>query len=106
MDDRIALLYLHKLSRTTPILCNGWPETWYEWHKVMPALAKDYTVIAPDLLDIEDSSKPLTGYDGETDIHKLGFKRIFLRWFPFQQLPDLPEAFRLKGEYVFILVLS
>ena len=30
------------------VLLHGWPETWYSWHKVMPALAKNYTVIAPD----------------------------------------------------------
>ena len=30
------------------VLLHGWPETWYGWHKVMPALAKNYTVIAPD----------------------------------------------------------
>jgi hypothetical protein len=67
------------------ILLHGWPETWYEWRHVMPALAKNYTVIAPDLRGLGDSSKPLTGYDGKTteeDIHqlvsKLGFKQIFL----------------------------
>ncbi|MGA9149124.1 MAG: alpha/beta fold hydrolase, partial [Candidatus Nitrosopolaris sp.] len=48
------------------VLLHGWPETWYEWHKVMPALAKNYTVIAPDLRGLGDSSKPLTGYDGKT----------------------------------------
>ena len=31
------------------VLLHGWPETWYSWHLVMPALAKNYTVIAPDL---------------------------------------------------------
>ena len=31
------------------VLLHGWPETWYAWHLVMPALAKNYTVIAPDL---------------------------------------------------------
>src|ERR671939_174624 len=36
------------------VLLHGWPETWYEWHKVMPALAKNYTVIAPDLRGIGD----------------------------------------------------
>jgi pimeloyl-ACP methyl ester carboxylesterase len=48
-------------------------------------LAKNYTVIAPDLRGLGDSSKPFTGYDGKTteeDIHqlvsKLGFKQIFL----------------------------
>src|SRR4249920_452783 len=67
------------------VLLHGWPETWYEWRHVMPSLAKNYTVIAPDLRGLGDSSKPQTGYDGKTvaeDIHqlvgKLGFKTIFL----------------------------
>jgi pimeloyl-ACP methyl ester carboxylesterase len=67
------------------VLLHGWPETWYAWHKVMPALAKNYTVIAPDLRGLGDSSKPPTSYDGKTvaeDIHQLvtqlGFKTIFL----------------------------
>jgi pimeloyl-ACP methyl ester carboxylesterase len=67
------------------VLLHGWPETWYAWHKVMPALAKNYTVIAPDLRGLGDSSKPPSGYDGKTlaeDIHQLvtqlGFKTIFL----------------------------
>ena len=67
------------------ILLHGWPETWYEWRHIMPALAKKYTVIAPDLRGIGDSSKPLTGYDGISVaeiIHQLvtqlGFKTIYL----------------------------
>jgi pimeloyl-ACP methyl ester carboxylesterase len=67
------------------VLLHGWPETWYAWHKVMPALAQNYTVIAPDLRGLGDSSKPPTGYDGKTlaeDIHQLvtqlGFNTIFL----------------------------
>jgi pimeloyl-ACP methyl ester carboxylesterase len=67
------------------VLLHGWPETWYAWHNVLPALAKNYTVIAPDLRGLGDSSKPVTGYDGKTvaeDIHqlvtKLGYKTIFL----------------------------
>src|SRR5215510_12034581 len=66
------------------VLLHGWPETWFEWRHILPALAKDYTVIAPDLRGLGDSSKPLTGYDGKTvaeDIHQLvtqmGFKKIF-----------------------------
>ena len=67
------------------VLLHGWPETWYAWRHVMPALAKNYTVIAPDLRGLGDSSKPPTGYDGKTvaeDIHQLvtqlGFNTIFL----------------------------
>ena len=41
---------------------------------IMPALAKNYTVIVPDLRGLGDSSKPVTGYDGKTtaeDIYQL-----------------------------------
>jgi pimeloyl-ACP methyl ester carboxylesterase len=67
------------------ILLHGWPETWYEWRKIMPGLAKHYTVIAPDLRGLGDSEKPGSGYDKKTladDIHKLvlqlGYKNIYL----------------------------
>jgi pimeloyl-ACP methyl ester carboxylesterase len=67
------------------VLLHGRPQTWYEWRHVMPTLAKNYTVIVPDLRGLGDSSKPLTGYDGKTvaeDIYQLvsqlGFKQIFL----------------------------
>src|SRR6188472_750291 len=67
------------------VLLHGWPQTWYEWRHVMPALAKNYTVIVPDLRGLGDSSKPITGYDGKTtaqDIYQLvsqlGFNKIFL----------------------------
>ncbi len=56
------------------VLLHGWPETWYEWRHVMPALAQNYTVVAPDLRGLGDSSKPVTGYDGNTtaeDIYQL-----------------------------------
>ena len=60
-----------------PVLSNKYTisaHTWYGWRQVMPALAKNYTVIAPDLRGLGDSSRPLTGYDGKTtaeDIHQL-----------------------------------
>jgi pimeloyl-ACP methyl ester carboxylesterase len=67
------------------VLLHGWPQTWYEWRHVMPALAENYTVIVPDLRGLGDSSKPTTGYDGNTtaeDIYQLvsqlGFNKIFL----------------------------
>jgi pimeloyl-ACP methyl ester carboxylesterase len=67
------------------VLLHGWPQTWYEWRHVMPALAKNYTVIVPDLRGLGDSSKPLTGYDGATTaedlyqlVSQLGFNKIFL----------------------------
>jgi cephalosporin-C deacetylase-like acetyl esterase len=53
------------------VLIHGFPETWYEWRHVMPALAKNYTVIVPDLRGLGDSSKPSTGYDGKTTAEDL-----------------------------------
>jgi pimeloyl-ACP methyl ester carboxylesterase len=48
------------------ILLHGWPETWYEWRKVMPALASTFTVVAPDLRGLGLSEKTQTGYDKHT----------------------------------------
>ena len=63
------------------VLLHGWPQTWYEWRHVMPALAK----IIPDLRGLGDSSKPGTGYDGNTTaediyqlISQLEFNKILL----------------------------
>ena len=30
------------------LLVHGWPETWYYWRLVMPALARDFQVVAVD----------------------------------------------------------
>ena len=48
------------------LLVHGWPETWYAWRFVMPALARDFTVIAPDQRGIGLSDKPTDGYDTAT----------------------------------------
>src|SRR4029077_16864536 len=45
------------------VLLHGWPQTWWEWRHTMAALAPHYTVIAPDLRGLGDSSRPLGGYD-------------------------------------------
>jgi len=52
----------------------------------MPALAKNYRVIAPDLLMLGDSSKPFTGNDGNItaeDIYqlltRLGLQKIYFQ---------------------------
>src|SRR6185437_6982205 len=43
------------------VLLHGYPQTWYMWRKVMPALAEQYTVIAPDLRGSGGSDAPATG---------------------------------------------
>lgn len=48
------------------VFLHGWPQTWYEWRKIIPALADRFTIIAPDLRGLGDSERPLTGYDKRT----------------------------------------
>jgi pimeloyl-ACP methyl ester carboxylesterase len=68
------------------VLLHGWPQTWWEWRHVIPGLAESYTVIAPDLRGLGDSSRPLAGYDKKTianDIwllicERLGHSSFFL----------------------------
>jgi pimeloyl-ACP methyl ester carboxylesterase len=48
------------------LLVHGWPQTWYAWHLLMPALARDFTVVAVDQRGIGLSDKPAEGYDTGT----------------------------------------
>jgi pimeloyl-ACP methyl ester carboxylesterase len=48
------------------LLVHGWPQTWYAWRLVMPALARQFHVIAPDQRGRGLSGKPEDGYDTGT----------------------------------------
>ena len=45
---------------------HGWPQTWYAWRMLMPALARDFSVVAVDQRGIGLSDKPQDGYDTAT----------------------------------------
>lgn len=47
------------------LLLHGHPQTHMMWHRIAPTLAKDFTVVAPDLRGYGDSSKPPTSPDHE-----------------------------------------
>jgi pimeloyl-ACP methyl ester carboxylesterase len=64
--DAVMLHYVTMGEGPPLVLLHGWPQTWYEWRRIMPALAERYTVIAPDLRGLGDSSRPLAGYDKQT----------------------------------------
>lgn len=64
---------------------HGWPQSWYEWRKIIPPLAEQFTVVAPDLRGLGDSERPMVGYDKRTlasDVYalakSLGFSQIGL----------------------------
>ena len=45
------------------LLIHGWPQTWYAWRLVMPALARHFQLIVPDQRGCGLSGKPEDGYD-------------------------------------------
>ncbi len=42
------------------LLLHGWPHTWFLWHKVMPELARQHRVIAPNMRGIGGSRLSVT----------------------------------------------
>jgi haloacetate dehalogenase len=72
------------------LLLHGYPQTHAMWHKVAPALARDFTVVAPDLRGYGDSGKPksdpahfvyskrATAADMVAVMEKLGFRSFRL----------------------------
>ena len=65
--DGLRLHYVVGGEGKPLILLPGWPQTWWEFHKVMPALAAaGRRVIVVDLPGMGSSDKPATGYDKKT----------------------------------------
>jgi pimeloyl-ACP methyl ester carboxylesterase len=82
---RVSLHVVTAGSGVPLVLLHGWPQTWHEWRKVIPALAARYRVVAPDLPGLGESSRPEGGYDKKTiaaDLvemcHALDLKRFHL----------------------------
>jgi pimeloyl-ACP methyl ester carboxylesterase len=48
------------------LLVHGWPQTWYAWRMLMPALAGSFSVVAVDQRGTGLSGKPRSGYDSAT----------------------------------------
>ncbi|HEV2886734.1 MAG TPA: alpha/beta fold hydrolase [Jatrophihabitans sp.] len=66
-----SLHYVKGGSGPALVLLHGWPETSWEWHKVMPALAQTHTVIAIDLPGLGLSTIPADGFDAAHTARRL-----------------------------------
>lgn len=78
----VVLHYVRAGEGDPVVLLHGWPQSWYCWHKIMPALSERYAIIAPDLRGLGDSSRPLDGYDKATiaeDIRKLVHEHLNIK---------------------------
>ncbi len=70
----VTLHYVSAGAGEPVVLLHGWPQTWFMWRDVIPMLAEHFSVIAPDMRGLGDSSRPASGYDKKTvaqDIAKL-----------------------------------
>ena len=62
LANGITINYVRGGAGPTLVLLHGYPQTWYMWRKVLPALAEHFTVIAPDLRGAGGSDAPTDGY--------------------------------------------
>jgi len=62
----VTLHYVRQGEGRPVVLLHGWPGFWYDWRRIIPALAEKADVIAPDFRGYGDSDKPdlspLEGY--------------------------------------------
>jgi len=72
-------------GKKTLVLIHGFGDTSRMWIPLFDEFGKDFTIIAPDMRGLGESSRPTTGYDKKTiaaDIHELvgglGYEKINL----------------------------
>jgi pimeloyl-ACP methyl ester carboxylesterase len=69
-----TLHYVRGGTGPAVILLHGFPQDWYEFHQIMPRLAKQFTVIAVDLRGVGGSAATPDGYEAAhlaADVHQL-----------------------------------
>lgn len=64
--NQVRLHYVTQGEGELVILLHSVMEFWYSWRYQIPALARRFRVVVPDLRGCNDSEKPATGYDLDT----------------------------------------
>ncbi|MFJ8689723.1 alpha/beta fold hydrolase [Micromonospora wenchangensis] len=64
--DGVTMHYVTGGTGEPLVLLHGWPQSWYSWRAIMPALAEKHTVYALDLPGLGDSVGAPSGYDKAT----------------------------------------
>jgi pimeloyl-ACP methyl ester carboxylesterase len=72
------------------------------WRKIMPAIARHYTVVCPDLRGNGDTSKPEAGYDSRTmaeDVRQLAEQLGYSSYYLVAHDMGGPVAYALAAAY-------
>ena len=71
--DGVKLHYVAGGQGPVVLLVHGFGQTWYEWHQLMPLLARSRTVVVPDLpgLGLSGPPRSYAGQDVSDTLHKL-----------------------------------
>ena len=56
--DGVQLHYIRVGQGPSVVLLHGWPGFWYDWRRILPRLAQQADVIAPDFRGFGESEKP------------------------------------------------
>lgn len=64
--DDVKMHYVTGGEGPPLVLIHGWPQTWFEWRDIMPALAEHRTVYAIDLPGLGDSEGDPRSFDKKT----------------------------------------
>ncbi|GAA3663772.1 alpha/beta fold hydrolase [Microbacterium marinilacus] len=64
--DDVRMHYVTGGEGPPLVLIHGWPQTWFEWRDIMPALAEHRTVYAIDLPGLGDSYGSPRSFDKKT----------------------------------------
>jgi pimeloyl-ACP methyl ester carboxylesterase len=80
-----SIHYVRGGSGPAVVLVHGFPEDWYEFHHIMPLLAKKFTVVAVDLRGVGGSAPIVAGYDAANLA---------------EDLRQLAEQLQLKNVYI------
>ncbi|MBK1896744.1 alpha/beta fold hydrolase [Chryseobacterium paridis] len=81
--EGLALHYVAGGTGSPLVLLAGWPQTWWSFHKIMPALAEKHHVIVIDIRGMGSSGKPDVGYSKKNMAHdilnlikKIGYEKV------------------------------
>jgi hypothetical protein len=84
------------------LLWHGFPGTSNSWRKVVPLLARDHTVIVPDMRGFGDSDKPESGYDADSlvgDFREIC--RLIVSWMIGQSSLERIQTFAARRSKMF-----